>query len=244
MSIRKAPSYLAALSLVASSVAAYTAPSTQSKFTDVLSQAKLQYPDSGIAATSNELLGGFAASYFYLTDDLYMQFQVAGSSHRSELRQLDTSGDLSAWACTGSTEQVATASIAIPVQADGLEEVTIMQIHDTLESPALRISWVSSITIDGVTSEDVIIATIREGLDTDSSTVKTVLQAHTTSRTEFQITAQNGEVTITVDGVTMLNQASISAYSDSTCYFKAGAYNNNPTDEDAVARTKFYELDW
>ncbi|KAG9240473.1 alginate lyase 2 [Calycina marina] len=244
MSIRNAPSYLAAISMVASSVAAYTAPSTESKFTDVLSLAELQYPVSVVAATSDELLDGFAASYFYLTDDLYMQFQIAGSSNRCELRQLDSDGDLSAWDCTGSTKQVASATLAIPVQADGLEEVTIMQIHDTLESPALRISWVSSITIDGVTSEDVIISTIREGLDDDSDTTKTVLQAHTTSRTEYEITAESGLVSITVDGETMLDEASISAYSSSTCYFKAGAYNNNPTDEDAVARTKFYELDW
>ncbi|KAG9240119.1 alginate lyase 2 [Calycina marina] len=244
MSIRRATSFLAAISVVASSVVAYTAPSTQSKFTDVFTQAELQYPVSVINATSAELLDGFAAPYFYLSKGLYMKFKISGSSNRCELRQLDLSGDLSAWACTGSTEHVATSTISIPVQADGLAEVTIMQIHDTLESPALRISWVKNITIDGVTSEDVIIATIREGLETDSATVKTVLQARTISKTDYKITAQNGEVTITVNGVTMLNQASISAYSNSTCYFKAGAYNNNPTSEDAVARTKFYALDW
>ncbi|KAG9239947.1 alginate lyase 2, partial [Calycina marina] len=243
MFICKATSYLCALSLVASTIA-YTAPSTQSKFTDVLSQAKLQYPDSSTAATSDDLLDGFAASYFYLTDDLYMQFQVAGDSGRSELRQMETSGEQTAWDCTGSTTHVATATIALPVQVSGIEEVTMMQIHDTLTSPALRISWVSSITINGVTSEDVIISTVRQGLDTDSATVKTVLQEHTTSRTEFGITAKNGLVTVTVNGVTKLNKASISAYSDSTCYFKAGAYNNNPTVSSAVARNKFFQLDW
>ncbi|KAG9239882.1 alginate lyase 2 [Calycina marina] len=243
MSIRKAP-YLCALLLVANSLAENTAPSTQPKFTDVLSRAELQYPVSVVAANSDDLLDGFAASYFDLSDDLLMQFEIAGSSNRCELRQLETSGELSAWDCTGSTPQVATATIAIPDQAEGIEEVTVMQIHDTLSSPALRISWVSSVTIDGVTSENVVIATIREGLESDSATVKTVLKAHTTESTDFGITAENGEVTITVDGTTMLDKASISAYSKSTCYFKAGAYNNHPTDDDAVARTTFLELEW
>nr|7NCZ_A Chain A, Alginate lyase (PL7) [Paradendryphiella salina]7NL3_A Chain A, Alginate lyase (PL7) [Paradendryphiella salina]7NM6_A Chain A, Alginate lyase (PL7) [Paradendryphiella salina]7NPP_A Chain A, Alginate lyase (PL7) [Paradendryphiella salina]7NY3_A Chain A, Alginate lyase (PL7) [Paradendryphiella salina]7O6H_A Chain A, Alginate lyase (PL7) [Paradendryphiella salina] len=221
----------------------YTAPSTESKFTEVLSKAKLQYPTSTTVAFADDLLDGYAASYFYLTSDLYMQFQVAGSSQRSELREMETSGDEAAWDCTGSTAHVASAQIAIPVQEDGIEEVTILQVHDSDVTPVLRISWVSSITIDGVTSEDVVLATIRNGID-DSTATKTVLQAHTTSRTEFNINVQNSKLSITVDGTTELDEADISQFDGSTCYFKAGAFNNNPTDTSANARIKMYELEW
>ncbi|KAG9246148.1 alginate lyase 2 [Calycina marina] len=243
MSIRKAASYLFALSLVASSVA-YRAPSTQRKFTKVLTSAKLQYPDSGLAATSEELLDGFATSYFHLTRDLYMAFEVAGPSNRSELREMETDGEKTAWDCTGSTKHVATSTMALPIQEEGIEEVTMMQIHDTLTSPALRISWVRNITIDGVNSQNVIISTIRLGLESDSATNKTVLLPHTLRPVDYSIMAQDGEVTVKVNGVTKLDRTSIAPYAGSTCYFKAGAYNNNPTIDEAFARNKFYRLEW
>nr|CAD6594633.1 Alginate lyase [Paradendryphiella salina] len=237
---------LLTLSLLATNAMALTAVSSIDTFLPVLNEAKLQWPTSALAASSEELLGGYVGSQFYLQDGKYMQFQIAGSSNRCELRQMIPDGGSEiGWAVDDGTTHTATSSIVVPEQVDGVEEVTIMQIHSG-EAPQLRISWIRSKSLDGVAYEDFIMSTVRIGTgDSSDNFVKTHLADRTAGAMSFQIDVKDSKLTITVNGNVVVNGQDLSFWDGTdSCYFKAGAYNNNPTSESATARIKFAALAW
>nr|CAD6594632.1 Alginate lyase [Paradendryphiella salina] len=237
-------SFTGVLSLV-SAASCYVAPSTNSTLQSVLTRAKLQYPTSELSATSTELYNGFAAAHFQLIEGRYMQLQVAGASRRSELRQMEKFGSEEYWAVDDGETHISKGSIMVPAQEDGIEEVTIMQIHGG-PAPILRISWVSSIKIDGTEYEDVIISTIRVGLGSSSDQfIKNVLTERYDAFLTYRIEAVDSKLSIKVDGQTKVDNVDVSFWDgDASNYFKAGAYNNHPSDSSATARVLFNSLSW
>lgn len=246
MNLRTAFGTLLGFISIADVAALYTAPSTETKFQPILSRSKLQYPESGLSASSEMLYNGFAKWHFHLLDpEKYLRFQVAGSSRRSELREMEDFGSEVYWAVDDSETHTATASIVIPQQEDGIEEVTVMQVHGSA-APVLRISWVDSIKINSVTYDDIIVSTIRVGLGSSSENfVKTVLGNRSSSPIDYQITVKDSTLTIKVNGSTKVDKQDLSFWKgEDSCYFKAGAYNNHPSELSASARISFSQLSW
>ena len=128
-----------AVALLVSTVSANTAPYTAAKFQSVLELSKLQE----FTPTDEDLevyipdLYEYASTYFELDSNEGMVFRIYGSSMRSELRERTSDDANAAWSVTDSYTM--TGTIAIPEQEDGLEEVTIMQVHCG-SAPLLRIS--------------------------------------------------------------------------------------------------------
>ncbi|KAG9239971.1 alginate lyase-domain-containing protein [Calycina marina] len=229
--------------LAAISTQTSVADTPSEKLGDVLSRAKLQYPESNLVALPEELTDGFSDVEFQTVDTGLVQFQVAGSSKRSELREMEEFGDEIFWGVEET--HIASASILVPEQNEGVEEVTIMQVHNDV-APILRISWMESKSFDGVLYEDIIAATVRVGLgDSSDNFVKTVLGQRSDSPVDFQITVDDSKLTIHVDGVVKVDQQDLSSWDGNpTAYFKAGAYNNHPNIEDAVAVVYLESLEW
>lgn len=236
MSLLVAPLTVLCLLQVSPSFA-YTAPSTLSKFHPVLSRAKLQAPDSSTAAAN---LFGYSSSYFHLQDGTYMQFQMKGSSKRSELRERTTSGDEAAWSVE--SDRLLYAEIALPQPVSAMNEITFLQVHCGA-APALRVSWRKSYSQSGTTYSDCIISNLRDGLGGDDVNKKFLAQ-RSAATTTYQIRVRDSKVTISIGGQTVLSEASLSFWDNYDCYFKAGVYINNPSSESEYARTKFRELDW
>lgn len=166
-----------------------------------------------------------------------MQFQIRGKEARSELRQMTTGGSNAAWSVSSSN--TLTANVALPVPVSDTTEFTFLQVHCG-SGPALRINWFKE--YDSHT--DGIFATVRTGSGS-SDVYKRYLGQRNTGTTSFKIRVQSSKVSVWMGGSLVLNEASLSYWGGNSCYFKAGAYINNPKDSSTTyARTKFRELYW
>lgn len=170
-----------------------------------------------------------------------MSFQIVGDQARSELRQMTTGGDEIAWSVSSS--HTLEAEIALPDPVSDTTEFTFLQVHCT-SAPALRINWIETYSKDGITYSDGIFATLRSGTGSDDVD-KIYLGQRRSATTSFKIEVNSGKVSVWIEGVMVLNEASLSYWVGEDCYFKAGAYVNNPKGSDTTyARTKFRELTW
>jgi hypothetical protein len=110
------------------------APYDLEKFKSVLSQSNLQWQSKDGAYDIKSDLEGVSTSYFYVTDNQYMTFNIANSGQkRVELRQKET------WLSTTDVEFLEKVKCHTPI---ALREYTFTQLFNkTKNSPSLRLLW-------------------------------------------------------------------------------------------------------
>ena len=243
----KSAIFLASLTAAGNAVA-LTAPSSIGTFTDFFGRAKLQFPDSSLHATSEDLLDGFVGEQcLSLLDDNSIRMQVAGALSRCEFREmLPDGGKEKYWPVNDNTTHSASISVFVPPQKDGVDQVNFLQIHFGSIS-LMRIFWLRELKQDGEVFEEPIVATIRVSGEFDEDEyLKTVLKpTRPDSFMDIETTCVDSKISITIDGETMVENVDVSAFDGLFgAYYKGGVYNIKPSDEDAVAETHVRSINW
>ncbi|WP_309384198.1 DUF7594 domain-containing protein [Cerasicoccus frondis] len=208
----------------------YDAPYDLTKFQSSVADCKLQAPGSTPPAVNQGEFADFADWFFYLDGNDYMTFTMEGYANRCELR------NLTEWPTNTSTAARMIAELRIPaITSTDLEQFTFMQVHasDSVDGPLLRLNWRDS--RDGY--DDHIWATLRTSVDPKESTIYH-LGPRPDSLTDIEVKVQNSQLSIIIDGTTVLNNVDISHWNGFSNYFKAGAYINSP----GYATTQFNSL--
>lgn len=235
--------FFTAVTVLGTLTSAASPPSSVEKYRAALGTSKLQFKSSsdGPDITSANLLNGYANWFFYLDSSNKMTFKMNGADRRSELRQMQSGGTAEA-AWTVDTSHKLVANIAIPTTPAGINELTILQIHCNEDVPAIRISYVKSITIDGTTYSNAIIATRRDGFEKSSDDTKFFLRSTHTSFAWYTLRVSSKKLDIWVNSAH--KSIDLSVWDGKSCYFKAGAYINNPSSEWASGISRFDALTW
>ncbi|CAN8062191.1 unnamed protein product [Agarophyton chilense] len=213
----------------------YTAPGTQSKFRHVIERSKLQSPDSSPAVPKPFKE---ADSCFYLDNNDDMVFKMKGEKKRTELRQMTTDGEKSAWKVSGSEKM--TAELSIPEQESGIDELTFLQVHCDVK-PALRISWMREFRGE----QDAIVAILRLNADDDGEIEKYYLGKRSSSMKNYEVLVEDSKIYVSIDGKNVgPSPMEASFWISYSCYFKAGVYIIHESDGSAIACSKFRNLIW
>jgi hypothetical protein len=206
--------YLVPVFLGISTLSAASDPWSQTKFQPVLTDSKLQAPDSSTACDQGDFKG-FYKDYFKLSGT-YMQFQMSGDSKRSELRQMKE------WKTSTTTARKIIGSVKVfKPTTTSLTEYTFMQIHDSgsLNKPLLRLVWLKS--RDG--KSDHIWSIRRTGASSSSGYEYVDLGVRPSGFFKCEIAVLNNNLKVKINDVTKVNK-SVSYWSSLSSYFKAGVY--------------------
>ena len=218
---------------------AYEAPYSSSNFQNVLDVSYLQeYGDDEDITTKLPDLETYSSYNFHLADSEYMQFMMNGEGNRCELRQMDDEETESSWAVSDSNTME--GSLSIPEQDSGVAEVTFMQVHCENE-PLLRISWMESKLLDGVTYDDSVMAHVKTS---DDMVEKYYLGDRHVSFKTYTVNVSHSMLYVYVDDELIVSGVDVSYWEDNTCNFKAGAYVNDVSDDDADGVISFSSLSW
>ncbi|CAN8073788.1 unnamed protein product [Agarophyton chilense] len=221
--------------LILTTALGYTAPGKESKFRHVLDRSKLQSPDSSTAVKKPFEVADW---YFYRDSSKDMVFKMKGEKKRTELRQMTTGGDNSAWKVSGSEKL--TAELSIPNQPSGIDEVTFLQVHCGVK-PALRISWMRNFR----GNEDAIVAILRLNANENGDTEKYYLGKRSSEMKDYVVLVKDSKIYVSIDGKKVgPSPMKASFWKSYSCYFKAGVYIIHESKSSAVARSTFRNLRW
>lgn len=217
-------------------------PYTAEKFKSVMDLSKLQEVtmEEGEEEQYVPELHDFASKNFHLLDSDNMLFRIRGSSKRSELRERTASDENAGWSI--SETHTMTGKVAIPKQEEGLEEVTFLQAH-CASGALVRLSWVDDYKNENFRCEDCTIANVRQGLGDDDVPKYFLSQRHE-GYEDYKITVSKSKLYVWVNGKLMVDAVDVSFWKNEPCYFKAGAYNNHPSNDNAEAVMKISSLTW
>ena len=192
-------------------------PSSSSKFTKVLNQSYLQYPD-----TEKEVkyfqFDGYVSSFFYLENEL-LTFQLDKQNYgklRSELRF--GKGD---WYVSDNDAHILKARLKC-YSSNDLPKYTFIQIHGnmTFNLPLLRLTWEKKHT--GKINH--LWAIIMTSHDLVNKTYDWVdLGERRNGFFDVEVFVQNNFMKITIDGKVFVEK-DISYWVDVENYYKAGLY--------------------
>lgn len=207
------------------------------KVSAVLDDSKLQEGGSSETAIEQGDFEGASESYFYLSDDRYMNFLESGDGNRCELRQIDQ------WITSASTAHGMAGDVKVFQPEDSsLDELTFMQIHDdtnadnAINKPLIRLVWLAERSDDSLT--DYIYAIIRTSVDDDEYDYVPLI-ARPDGFFNAEISCQSNTMVVTIDGETKISR-DVAYWEDLDSYYKAGVYLQN----DGEGHVQFDTLDY
>ena len=221
-------------------------PYSSLKFRPVLSQAKLQWPDSRTAVGYGQF-EGFASEYFYLSEQGFLTFATAKGDYddisRVELRQGPDE-----WKTSSKIQKRMFAELRCP-RPDKVKEYTWLQIHDNprksgINKPLLRLLWRAK----RAGKSDHLWAVVRTNkfAQGGSEPLWQDLGKRPEGFFKAEITVANNRLIVRINQQTMLDR-DVSYWQEYSNYFKAGIYlsgsaNDDVSPADKLLKIQFREL--
>ncbi len=212
-------------------------PAGEKKFTNILKNCKLHYPESQTKVPYGEF-EGFATEYFYLEGGA-MTFQLDKTfdgKYRSELRQGPETNE---WDASEKKAHTLKGSVKC-YGSEKLTKYTFVQIHgnEDFSLPLLRMVWEKR--HDGKTNH--IWAVIMTSRSFDNKTYDWIdLGERKSEFVDLEVTVQKNHMHILFDNKTI--DRNVSYWYDIKNYYKAGLYLNDKESR-GITKVQFRELEY